>query len=127
MTNEGPNEEHYCKYCIQDCNLVHYLTNKIDVINFIEPNFSVPMEFLVMRGQGIKLTSYIAKNVSVLLPAIEKRKTQMKVMKVLLYCHQKQTYILISLLLVLIIVLYTSSMISENISHDSKVWTENMI
>ena len=61
MTNEGPDERYLiAKYCIQDCNLVHYLMNKIDVITgFVEMSglCSVPMDFLVMRGQGIKLTS----------------------------------------------------------------------
>ena len=65
MTNEGPNERAIiAKYCIQDCNLVHHLLNKIDVITgYIEMSSlcSVPMEFLVLRGQGIKLTSYISK------------------------------------------------------------------
>ena len=33
MTNEGPNERAIiAKYCIQDCNLVHHLMNKIDVM-----------------------------------------------------------------------------------------------
>ena len=52
--------------------------NKIDVITgFIEMAkiCSVPMNFLVMRGQGIKLTSYIAKKCrekETLMPVIEK-------------------------------------------------------
>ena len=52
------------KYCIQDCNLVHYLLNKTDVITgYIEMSriCNVPISFLVFRGQGIKLTSYVAK------------------------------------------------------------------
>jgi len=52
------------KYCIQDCNLIHHLMNKIDVMTgFIEMAkiCSVPIDFLIMRGQGIKLTSFIAK------------------------------------------------------------------
>ena len=65
MTNEGPNERSkIAKYCIQDCNLVHHLMRKIDIITgYIEMASlcSVPLDFLVMRGQGIKLTSYIAK------------------------------------------------------------------
>ena len=66
------------KYCIQDCNLVHYLFNKSDVLTgFIEMAkiCSVPINFLVMRGQGIKLTSYIAKKCRekrTLMPVIEK-------------------------------------------------------
>ena len=52
------------KYCIQDCNLVHHLMNKTDVLTgYIEMAriCSVPIRFLVFRGQGIKLTSYVAK------------------------------------------------------------------
>ena len=65
MTNEGPAERAViAKYCIQDCNLVHHLMRKIDVMtdySEMASLCSVPMDFLVMRGQSIKLTSYIAK------------------------------------------------------------------
>lgn len=52
------------KYCVQDCNLVHHLMNKVDVLTgYIEMAriCNVPINFLVFRGQGIKLTSYVAK------------------------------------------------------------------
>jgi len=52
------------KYCLQDCNIVHHLMRKIDVITgYVEMAriCSVPISFLVFRGQGIKLTSYVAK------------------------------------------------------------------
>ena len=65
LTNEGPTSKAIvAKYCIQDCNLVHYLFNKVDVLtDLIEMSklCSVPMSFLIYRGQGIKLTSYVAK------------------------------------------------------------------
>jgi DNA polymerase elongation subunit (family B) len=66
------------KYCIQDCNLVHHLMNKIDVITgYVEMSriCSVPISYLVFRGQGIKLTSYVAKKCrekDTLMPDIEK-------------------------------------------------------
>lgn len=66
------------KYCIQDCNLVHHLMNKVDVLTgYIEMAriCSVPMNFLVFRGQGIKLTSYVAKvcrEKNTLMPDLEK-------------------------------------------------------
>lgn len=67
MTNEGPaSRAIIAKYCIQDCNLVHYLFNKVDVVTDLVEMAklcSVPMSFLIFRGQGIKLTSYVAKNV----------------------------------------------------------------
>ena len=130
MTNEGPDERAViAKYCIQDCNLVHYLTNKIDVITgFIEMSklCSVPMEFLVMRGQGIKLTSYIAKKCrekGVLLPAIEKQNTNEGYEGAIVLPPKTDLYLDKPVACVDYSSLYPSSMISENISHDSKVWT----
>ena len=65
LTGQGPDERAIvAKYCIQDCNLVFELLKKIDIITeFIEMAklCSVPIDFLVMRGQGIKITSFIAK------------------------------------------------------------------
>ena len=53
MTNEGPKERYLiAKYCIQDCNLVHYLMNKMDVITgYVEMASlcSVPIEYLVLN------------------------------------------------------------------------------
>ena len=65
LAEEGPRGRAIvAKYCVQDCNLVHHLMRKIDVITgYIEMSAlcSVPMSYLVLRGQGIKLTSYICK------------------------------------------------------------------
>jgi DNA polymerase elongation subunit (family B) len=66
------------KYCVQDCNLVHHLMNKVDVLTgYIEMAriCNIPISFLVFRGQGIKLTSYVAKvcrEKSTLMPDLEK-------------------------------------------------------
>ena len=139
MTNEGPTSRAIiAKYCIQDCNLVHYLMNKIDVITgFIEMAkiCSVPMNFLVMRGQGIKLTSYIAKKCrekDTLMPVIEKPDfieanhgadwagydgAIVLPPKCNLYLDNPVACVDYSSL-------YPSCMISENLSHDSKVWTK---
>ena len=137
MTNEGPNERSViAKYCIQDCNLVHHLLRKIDVITgYVEMAkiCSVPINFLVMRGQGIKLTSYIAKKCrekGTLMPTIEKPEyvepadgepwtgydgAIVLPPKCNLYLDNPVACVDYSSL-------YPSSMISENLSHDSKVW-----
>lgn len=66
------------KYCIQDCNLVHTLFGKMDVLTtYVEMSriCSVPMSFLVFRGQGIKLASYVAKKCRImgaLMPDLDK-------------------------------------------------------
>jgi DNA polymerase elongation subunit (family B) len=52
------------QYCIQDCNLVHHLFQKIDLLTEISEMASictVPIDFIVMRGQSIKIASLIAK------------------------------------------------------------------
>ena len=67
------------KYCVQDCNLVHHLMKKVDVLTgYIEMSriCNIPISFLVFRGQGIKLTSYVAKvcrEKNTLMPDLEKK------------------------------------------------------
>jgi DNA polymerase elongation subunit (family B) len=50
------------KYCRQDCNLPIFLSNKMDVLNGyteMADICSVTINMLVLRGQGIKLQSFI--------------------------------------------------------------------
>jgi len=116
------------KYCIQDCNLVHYLFNKSDVLTgFIEMAkiCSVPINFLVMRGQGIKLTSYIAKKCRekrTLMPVIEKGSLEDVYEGATVLDPKCDLYLDNPVACVDYASLYPSSMISENLSHDSKVW-----
>ena len=131
MTNEGPKERSLiAKYCIQDCNLVHHLMNKIDIITgFVEMASlcSVPLDFLVMRGQGIKLTSYIAKKCrekNTLMPVIEKSNDNGGFEGAIVLDPKCDLYLDDPVACVDYSSLYPSSMISENISHDSKVWTK---
>ena len=130
MTNEGPNERAIiAKYCIQDCNLVHHLMNKIDVMTgYIEMSkiCSVPINFLVMRGQGIKLTSYIAKKCrekKTLMPVLEKPMFDEGYEGAIVLDPKCDLYLDNPVACVDYSSLYPSSMISENLSHDSKVWT----
>ena len=131
MTNEGPDERAIiAKYCIQDCNLVHHLLNKIDVITgYIEMSkiCSVPINFLVMRGQGIKLTSYIAKKCrefKTLIPVLEKPLFDDGYEGAIVLPPKCDLYLDNPVAVVDYSSLYPSSMISENLSHDSKVWTK---
>ena len=131
MTNEGPGPRSViAKYCIQDCNLVHYLLNKIDVITgFVEMAkiCSVPMEFLVLRGQGIKLTSYIAKKCrekNTLMPDIDKGPGDEGYEGAIVLDPKCGLYLDKPVACLDYSSLYPSSMISENLSHDSKVWTK---
>jgi len=118
------------KYCIQDCNLVHYLANKVDVITgLVEMSkiCSVPMSFLIFRGQGIKLTSYVAKKCRekrTLIPVIEKGSMDDGYEGAIVLEPKCDLYLDNPVACVDYASLYPSSMLSENISHDSKVWSK---
>ena len=118
------------KYCIQDCNLVHHLMNKIDVITgYVEMSriCSVPISFLVFRGQGIKLTSFVAKKCrekDTLMPDIEKPKEAEGYEGAIVLPPKCSMYMDNPVACVDYSSLYPSSMISQNYSHDSKVWSK---
>ena len=131
MTHEGPSQRAIiAKYCIQDCNLVHHLMRKIDVLTgFVEmANIcSVPMSFLVFRGQGIKLTSFIAKKCrekNTLIPVLERKLGNESYDGAIVLPPKCNLYLDNPVACVDYSSLYPSSMISENLSHDSKVWTK---
>jgi len=116
------------KYCIQDCNLVHHLMNKIDVITgYVEMSriCSVPISFLVFRGQGIKLTSFVAKKCrekGTLMPDLEKTSNNDGYEGAIVLPPKCSMYMDNPVACVDYASLYPSSMISNNLSHDSKVW-----
>jgi DNA polymerase elongation subunit (family B) len=118
------------KYCIQDCNLVHHLMSKTDVITgYIEMSriCSVPISFLVFRGQGIKLTSYVAKKCrekNTLMPDLEKTYSEDGYEGAIVLPPKCSMYIDNPVACVDYSSLYPSSMISQNYSHDSKVWSK---
>jgi DNA polymerase elongation subunit (family B) len=131
MTNEGPKERAViAKYCIQDCNLVHHLMNKIDILTGyteMAKICSVPISFLVMRGQGIKLTSYVAmkcREKNTLMPVIDKDRSESGYEGAIVLPPKCGLYLDNPVACNDYSSLYPSSMISENLSHDSKVWTK---
>jgi DNA polymerase elongation subunit (family B) len=131
MTNGNADDRSViAKYCIQDCNLVHYLFNKSDILTgFIEMAkiCSVPINFLVMRGQGIKLQSLIAnecRKIRTLIPVIEKGDLDEGYEGAIVLPPKCDLYLDNPVACNDYASLYPSSMISENLSHDSKVWTK---
>ena len=118
------------KYCIQDCNLVHYLMNKVDIwtgISEMANICSVPINFIILRGQGIKLTSYVAKKCrekDTLIPVMEKSDDDEGYEGAIVLDPKCDLYLDNPVACVDYASLYPSSMMSENISHDSKVWTK---
>ena len=119
------------KYCIQDCNLVHSLMKKIDILTgFIEMAklCSVPINFLVLRGQGIKLTSFISKKCrekGTLMPVLKSYVDNDEGYEGAIVLEPKcNIYLDNPVACVDYSSLYPSSMISENLCHSSKVWTK---
>lgn len=118
------------KYCIQDCNLVHHLMNKIDVLTgYVEMSriCSVPISYLVFRGQGIKLTSYVAKKCrdkNTLMPDLDKSGENEGYEGAIVLPPKCSMYMDNPVACVDYASLYPSSMISQNFSHDSKVWAK---
>ena len=131
MTNEGPESRAIiAKYCIQDCNLVHHLFNKVDVMtDLIEMSkiCSVPMSFLVFRGQSIKLTSYVAKKClekGTLMPTIDKGSADDGYEGAIVLYPKCKIYLKEPIDVGDFASLYPSSILSENLSPDSKVWAK---
>ena len=118
------------KYCIKDCDLVDDLFDKTDVLtNYVEmANIcSVPIDFIHFRGQGIKLTSYVSKKCQekgILMPVIDKKMDDGGYEGAIVLPPKTRIYLEDPVACVDYSSLYPSSMISENISHDSKVWTK---
>ena len=131
LTNEGPSSKAIvAKYCFQDCNLVHNLMVKNDIYTaMVEQSkiCSVPIEFIAMRGQGIKLLSFISKECSsknTLMPDLVKTMSKDGYEGAICLIPKSGLYRDKPVAVVDYSSLYPSCMISDNISHDTKVWTK---
>ena len=118
------------KYCIQDCMLVNHLLNKNDMLtgfSEIANICSIPISFVVLRGQGIKLLSFVGQKCrekDTLLPDVRKGQSGDGDEGAICLKPKCDLYLDNPIAVVDYGSLYPSSMISENISHDSKVWTK---
>jgi DNA polymerase elongation subunit (family B) len=118
------------KYCIQDCNLVQYLVNKLDIItelNEMAKLTSVPLSYLITRGQGIKLTGFMAKKCrekGVLMPSLVKKEKGEQYEGAIVIDPRCGLYLNDPIGIGDFNSLYPSSAVSERISHDSKVYTK---
>ena len=128
LARQGPTQRAIvAKYCVQDCNLVHQLLLKLDIITgFIEMSklCSVPMSYLVYRGQGIKLTSYVAKKCrekKYLIKDIDKDDSEDGYEGAIVLPPKCDIYFEDPVACVDYSSLYPSSIISHNLCHSSKV------
>ena len=117
------------KYCLADCDNVLWLLLKVDVItDKIEMSnlCDVPLSYLMLRGQGIKLQSYVSKKCgekNTLMPTVQKNNVSDGYEGAHVFTPKTGLYLEDPVACVDYSSLYPSSIISENLSHDSKVWT----
>ena len=120
------------KYCIQDCALVNRLLSKLKVLenNVGMGNVcSVPLSYLFMRGQGIKIFSLVAKESRInetVIPVIKSSFDNDKIDDegyegAIVLDPQEGMYLEDPIVVLDYNSLYPSSMISRNLSHDSYV------
>ena len=121
-------------YCIQDCELVIDLYKKLEVFNTamsMANVCSVPISYIMTRGQGIKIESLIFRETYkrnqtiIVLPAPnQNRKNADKyegaiVLNPIMGLHEAPVGVAD------FASLYPSTMISENISHDKIIWAKD--
>lgn len=116
-------------YCVQDTRLPLHLMRKVDILTSMSEMASicsVPVDFLVQRGQGIKLTSFVAKkcrDFGYLMPVLEHKEFEEGYEGAIVF--EPKTGIYADPIFVCDYgSLYPSSMISENLSSDTVVWWE---
>ena len=126
------------RYCIQDCALVNRIIHKKKVLenNMGMANVvSVPLAFLFMRGQGVKIFSLVAKECrkrKYLIPVINNYDRDNTVDEegyegAIVLEPKEGIYIDDPVTVMDFSSLYPSSMIARNISHDSLIVDESYI
>lgn len=132
MQGQGPSERAIiARYCVQDCQLVLDLFKKLDVFNnamSMANVCSVPVSYIFLRGQGVKIESlmfkycYESEQCIMVLPAARGDGETYEGAIVLdpipgFYTTPVGVADFASL--------YPSTIISENISHDTLVWVKD--
>ena len=125
------------RYCVQDCALCNRLMAKLEVVanNVGMANVcSVPLEFIFLRGQGVKIFSLVARQCrrdGFLVPVVKGVSSDAAERAVQAEAERYEGAIVLDprvgmymedpVVVLDYASLYPSSMISENISHDSLV------
>ena len=119
-------------YCVQDCVLCNQLATKLDTVsnNVGMANVcSVPLSFIFMRGQGVKIHSLVAKQCQqdgYVIPVIKAAENRAAAEDdtyegAIVLDPQEGLYVDDPISVLDYASLYPSSMISENLSHDTLV------
>ena len=120
------------KYCLQDCDLVIELYKKLEIFNnsmSMSNVCSVPISFIFTRGQGIKIESLIFKfcgEKGILIPVLEQSQGSDESYEGAIVLDAIPGFYSESPIGVCDFAsLYPSTIVSENISHDSLLWVKD--
>jgi DNA polymerase elongation subunit (family B) len=121
------------KYCLQDCDLVIDLYRKLETFNnsmSMANVCSVPVSYIFVRGQGIKAESLIFKfcqGRGILIPVLPtpKQGGDDSYEGAIVLDPQPGFYCTSPIGVCDFASLYPSTIVSENISHDSLVWVKD--
>ena len=132
MHGQGPSERAIiARYCVQDCQLVLDLFKKLDVFNnamSMANVCSVPVAYIFLRGQGVKIESlmfkycYEREQCIAVLPATGGDGESYEGAIVL---DPVPGFYTVPVGVADFASLYPSTIISENISHDTLVWVKD--
>lgn len=115
------------KYCLQDCELCIRIFKKLEIYNNNSGMANVccvPLSFIFMRGQGIKLFSLVGKfcaDCDTLIPVVPRNEKNDDSYEGAIVLEPKSGIYTDPVAVMDYNSLYPSCMISENISHDSYV------
>jgi len=120
------------KYCLQDCDLVIDLYKKLETFNncmSMANVCSVPIYYIFVRGQGIKIESLIFKfcrEKGILIPVLEQSRGSDESYEGAIVLDAVPGFYSESPIGVCDFAsLYPSTIVSENISHDSLLWVKD--
>jgi len=121
------------KYCLQDCDLVLELYKKLEVFNntmCMANVCSVPLNYIFIRGQGIKIESLIFKYCrerDILIPVlpVPKGTVEDSYEGAIVLNPEPGFYSESPIGVCDFASLYPSTIVSENISHDSLLWIKD--
>lgn len=132
MHQQGPKERAIvARYCIQDCQLVLDLFKKLDVFNnsmSMANVCSVPVGYIFLRGQGVKIESLMFKycyergQCIMVLPSA---KVDGETYEGAIVLDPTPGFYTAPVGVADFASLYPSTIISENISHDTLVWVKD--
>jgi DNA polymerase elongation subunit (family B) len=120
------------KYCLQDCDLVIELYKKLETFNncmSMANVCTVPITYIFVRGQGIKIESLIFKfcrEKGILIPVLEQSSGSDESYEGAIVLDPEPGFYSTSPIGVCDFAsLYPSTIVSENISHDSLLWVKD--